>query len=46
MAVEVPADFVPNPTVSQDKIVNQYKGMPVNGWNVNKICSRAWWHIG
>jgi hypothetical protein len=45
-AVEVPADFVPDATVSQDQIVNQYKDKPVQFWNVKKICSRVWWHIG
>lgn len=46
MAVEVPANFAPNPAVSQDEVVNQYKDTPVKYWDVNKICSRAWWHIG
>jgi hypothetical protein len=45
-AVEVPGNFIPSPTVNEDTIVSQYKHTPVKFWNVKKICSRAWWHIG
>lgn len=46
LAVEVPANFVPDPAVNQDTVVSQYRDTPVKFWNVKKICSRAWWHIG
>jgi hypothetical protein len=41
-AVEVSANFTPDPAVSPDKVLSQYKDKPVNSWNVKRICSRAW----
>ncbi|MCG7781912.1 hypothetical protein [Lelliottia amnigena] len=44
--VEVPANFIPDPNVSEDSVVKHYEKTPVKFWNLKKRCSRAWWHVG
>lgn len=44
-AVQVPADFVPDASVSSEEVVKQYSNNPVKYWNVKKICSRPFWKV-
>lgn len=45
-AVEVPASFIPDPNANEDNVVRQYEKTPIKFWNLKKLCSRAWWHVG